>query len=207
MTAKDFKSGKDAFYDDKGKHRLYENLKASDKWEKIISGEFIPPMPQFCFSNNGDCLTEKFPVKNDAYKGKIIILTDPWCISSCVGFVWTLKHYLKDRVTFAGLPDSGDSTYSRTYLEGALTNDGKDFKLSIYPRPPQSRAEVSKDALFRAAISTSRSTDENGNIISGIPMKIDFFNSQKWNEDSEGWVGRLVNLVTEKNAGSAKAGL
>ncbi|MBK9322893.1 MAG: hypothetical protein IPM97_08115 [Bdellovibrionaceae bacterium] len=156
-------------------------------------------MPQFCYSNNGDCLTEKFPVQSGSYKGKITILTDPWCISSCVGFVWTLKNYLKERVQFAGLADSGDSTYSRTYLEGAFIGDGKKFTLSIYPRPPQSRAEVSKDGFFRAAISTSRSTDENGNVISGVPMKMDYFSSIKWDEDPEAWVARLIKTVTEKH--------
>lgn len=187
---------KDAFYDDKGKYRIYDNLKASEKWQQIKDGDFIPPMPQFCYSNDGDCLTEKFPVQKAAYKGKIVILTDPWCISSCVGFVWTLKHYLKDRVQFAGIPDSGDSTYSRTYIEGSLVDSGKGFKLAIYPRPPQSRAEVADGALFRAAISTSRSTDENGNIISGVPMKMDYFSSPKWDEAPEDWIGRMVRETT-----------
>lgn len=118
--------------------------------------------------------------------------------SSCVGFVWTLKHYLKERVQFAGLPDSGDSTYSRTYLEGAFEDEGKKFKLSIYPRAPQSRAEVSKDGFFRAAISTSRSTDENGHLISGIPKKMDYFSSANWDEDTEAWVARLIKTVTNR---------
>lgn len=155
-------------------------------------------MPQFCYSNNGDCLTEKFPVQSGSYKGKITILTDPWCISSCVGFVWTLKHYLKDRVQFAGLPDSGDSTYSRTYLEGTFIDDGKNYKLSVHPRLPQSKAEVSKEGFFRSAISTSRSTDELGNVISGIPMKMDYFTSMKWDEDPEAWVARLVKVITTR---------
>jgi len=188
---------KNAFYEDKGKFRIYDNLRASEKWSLIKDGDFLPAMPQFCYSNNGDCLTEKFPVQSAAYKGKITILTDQWCISSCVGFVWTLKHYLKDRVQFAGIPDSGDSTYSRTYIEGAFVEDGKKFKLSTYPRPPQSRAEVSKEGFFRAAISTSRSTDESGTVISGIPMKMDYFSSPKWDEDSESWVARLIKTVTE----------
>lgn len=196
---------KDAFYDDKGKYRVYDKLKASDQWQQIKDGDFIPPMPQFCYSNSGDCLTEKFPVQKDSYKGKIVILTDPWCISSCVGFVWTLKHYLKDRVQFAGVPDSGDSTYSRTYLEGSLLDGEKDFKLAIYPRPPQSKAEVSPGALFRAAISTSRSTDEDGNVISGVPMKMDYFISPKWDEAPEEWIGRLVKQVTDNQ--KLKAGI
>lgn len=188
---------KNAFYEDKGKVKIYDALRASHRWALIKEGDFLPPMPQFCYSNNGDCLTEKFSIQDGAYKGKITILTDPWCISSCVGFVWTLKHYLKDRVQFAGLPDSGDSTYSRTYVEGAFIDDSKKFKLSIYPRVSQSRAEVSKESFFRAAISTSRSTDENGNVISGVPMKMDFFSSSKWEEDTDSWIARLIKTVTE----------
>ena len=188
---------KNAFYEDKGKFKIYDNLRSSEKWASIKEGDFIPPMPQFCYSNSGDCLTEKFSVQSEAYKGRISILTDPWCISSCVGFVWTLKHYLKDRVQFAGLPDSGDSTYSRTYLEGAFTDEGKNYKLSVHPRPPQSKAEVSKEGFFRAAISTSRSTDDLGNVISGVPMKMDYFTSMKWDEDPDSWVARLIQAVTK----------
>ncbi len=190
---------KNAFYEDEGKFKVYDGLRASERWSSIKEGEFIPAMPQFCFSNKGDCLKEKFPAQSGAYKGRITILTDPWCISSCVGFVWTLKHYLKDRVQFAGLPDSGDSTYSRTYVEAAFNNNGKSFRLSILPRPPLSRAEVSKEALFRAAVSTSRSTDENGNVVSGVPMKMDHFSSPRWNENTEEWIARLLETVVRRD--------
>lgn len=189
---------KNAFYGDKGKFKIYDDLKASPQWNLIKEGDFLPPMPQFCYSNDGDCLKEKFPAQSVAYKGKVTVLTDPWCISSCVGFVWTLKHYLKDRVRFAGVPDSGDSTYSRTYLEGVFVDNGKDFELSIRHRIPQTRADVSKDGFFKAAISTSRSTDEDGNVISGVPMKMDHFSSSRWDEDVDLWVARLIREVTEK---------
>lgn len=189
---------KAAFYDDPGKHQIYEKLKNSEKWQQIKEGEFIPPMPQFCYSDNGDCLSEKFKPISDPYKGKIIILTDAYCISSCTGFVWTLKNYLKERVQFAGIPDSGDSTYSRTFIEGTIDSSKKSYKLEIFPRTSGQRAEVSKDSLFRAAISTSRSTDENGNVLSGTPMKMDYFISPKWNESPDDWIARMTNEVLSK---------
>lgn len=190
---------KDAFYEEAGKEKIYQDLKKTSKWAEIKEGDFIPTMPQFCISDT-ECLTKKWqPEFPDKFKGKIVILTDPWCISSCTGFVWTMKYYLKDRVSFAGMPDSGDSTYSRSYIETSFIKEKPGFKLQVLPRPGQSRAEVSKDAFFRSAISTSRSTDEKGNIVSGEPMKISFFSAPHWNENVDEWVGRMVMEVLKKS--------
>ncbi|AZZ37465.1 hypothetical protein CIK05_11895 [Bdellovibrio sp. qaytius] len=187
-----------AFYNEPGKEKIYQDLKKSPKWAEIKEGEFIPAMPQFCISDT-ECLTKKWqPQFPDKFKGHITILTDPWCISSCTGFAWTMKYYLKDRVKFAGLPESGDSTYSRSYIEASFIDKAPGYKLEVFPRAPLSRPEVSKDAFFRSAISTSRSTDEDGNIVSGVPMKVDYFIAPKWDEDVDEWVGRMIGVVLNR---------
>ena len=156
-------------------------------------------MPQFCISDS-DCLTKKWqPEFPNQFKGRIILLTDPWCISSCTGFVWTMKYYLKDRVLFAGMPDSGDSTYSRSYIESSFVSRPPGYKVVVLPRPGESSLVISKDAFFRSAISTSRSSDENGNVISGTPMKMNIFSSPKWDEDVDDWVARLLTQVLKSN--------
>lgn len=187
-----------AFYNEIGKEKIYQDLKKSTKWAEIKEGDFIPPMPQFCISDT-ECLTKKWqPQFPDKFKGNVTILTDPWCISSCTGFAWTMKYYLKDRVKFAGMPESGDSTYSRSYIEASFVDKEPGYKLEVFPRPPLSRVDVSKDAFFRSAISTSRSTDENGNIVSGLPMKVDHFMAPKWDEDYDEWVGRMLTVILSK---------
>lgn len=192
-----------AFYNEPGKEKIYQDLRNSPKWNDIKEGDFIPPMPQFCNSDE-NCLTKKWqPQFPDKFKGRITIMTDPWCISSCTGFVWTMKYYLKDRVQFAGVPDSGDSTYSRSFIEASYIDKAPGFKLEVFPRPPLARAELSKDAFFRSVVSTSRSTDENGNIVSGIPMKMDLFIAPQWNEAPDEWVGRMVqNILEQKGLGN-----
>lgn len=189
----DEKFRKAAFYDEPGKERIYQ------AFEKPIKGEFLSPMPQFCKSEEGDCLKEKYTPIDHGFKGKVIVLTDEWCISSCTGFAWTLKNYLKDRAVFAGLPESGDSTYWRVFIEGKQTNEKPGYQIQVLPRVTYQKAEVSGDAIFREAVTSSRSTDENGVVVSGVPMKVDYFSAPRWNEDTADWIGRLLKELKEKN--------
>lgn len=182
----------EAFYNDKGKFAVVKKWQKDGTWAKIKTDDFLPPMPQFCVSENGDCLKEAWPTEHKEFTGKYVILTDHWCISSCVGFVWTMKNYLKERVSFAGVPDSGDSTYSRAYIEGRLIDRPPYVSISVTSRPSGTHAEVGKDAIFKQAVSVSRSTDDKGNIISGMPQKMDLFLSQNWDQSVDNWVAKLV---------------
>lgn len=177
---------KNAFYDDPGKFQIFNSLDKSKLKEK----SFIPSMPQFCVSGT-DCLKEKWKPIDHHFSGKIIMITDQWCISSCTGFAWTLKHYLGDRASVIGMPESGDSTYSRAYITASLLENNQ-FKVEIYPRVPGSKAEAKNNSIFTQAISVSRSTDEFSNIISGIPVNVDKFDGMRWDENVDEWVGRLV---------------
>ena len=65
-------------------------------------------------------------------------------------------------------------------------------KLKKVQGPPGSRVEVKSDAIFTQAVSVSRSTDENSKMLSGIPVALDIFDSVRWDENVDDWVGRLV---------------
>lgn len=161
-------------------------------------GGYLPQQPQFCASDEGDCRTVKWPSRNSGFKGQMIFITNEWCISSCVGFVWIMKKYLKDRVQFAGVPDSGDSTFARAFLEGGIDHSKKGFFLRTIARKHSSRATTSQGALFQQVVSISRSTDEDGTIISGRPQKMDFFISPRWSESPDDWVHRVLTTVIGK---------
>lgn len=189
---------KNAFYDDGGKFKLLEAWKKSGEWDRLVEGKFTPNMPQFCVTDDGDCLNEKWKSRHTGFKGQVIMMTNEWCISSCTGFAWTLKYYLGDQVYIVGVPESGDSTYSRAYIEGGIDQSKQGFFIRVISREPGSKAKVSEDAVFRAAVSASRSTDEKGNVISGIPQKVDLFIPTGWNEAPDDWVSKMVKTISEK---------
>ena len=189
---------KDSFYDDPTKYKFFKNYKAQIAAKKIMSEDFMPATPQFCATDEGSCESEKWPSKQTGFKGDVIIFTDELCISSCVGFVWTMKTYLKDKVKFIGVPDSGDSTYSRAYIEGGIDNSKAGFFIKTIPRPPHGFDKAGADAEYRYTVSTSRQTDEKGNIISGKPQKMDFFSYARWDEDPDMWVARMLEVTIEK---------
>ncbi len=179
-----------AFYKDLGKVNALESL--SRNW---ISKDFYPPVPQFC-ADERDCLKVKWPTRNKGFAGRYTLLTDPWCISSCVGFAWTLKNALKERVVFIGIPDSGDSTYARAYVDGGFTLKPPFYEVSVSSRPGGTTAKAKNGFVFRQAVSISRSTDETGKIVSGIPQKMDRFVGTRWEESPDEWVARLIKVAT-----------
>ncbi|MGZ3787881.1 MAG: S41 family peptidase [Bacteriovorax sp.] len=177
---------KSAFYDDQGKFQVLHSFEKT----KLSENSFLPPMPQFCASDT-DCLKEKWRPVDHHFSGNVVMITDQWCISSCTGFAWTIKHYLGERVKVIGMPESGDSTYSRAYISGSLL-DSNGHMVEVSPRVPGPRVEAKNNSIFTQAVSVSRSTDEFSNVLSGIPVKVDIFDAPKWDEDVDTWVGRLV---------------
>ena len=179
----------DSFYKDIAKVNALESL--SPNWK---GKDFYPPVPQFC-ADEKDCLKIKWPSRNKGFKGHYTLLTDPWCISSCVGFAWTLKNALKGRVVLMGIPDSGDSTYARAYIDGGLSRKSLFYEVSVTSRPGGNRAKVRIGFVFRQAVSISRSTDENGEIISALPQRLDRFVGTRWDESPDEWAAGLIKVA------------
>ena len=91
---------------------------AGEAWESLCNVGF--DLDYTCRAFRWQCLKEKWKPVDHHCKGNIIMITGQWCISSCTGFAWTIKHFLRDKVKVIGMPESGDSTYSRAYLTGSL---------------------------------------------------------------------------------------
>lgn len=115
-----------------------------------------------------------------------------WCVSSCVGFVYNIKYLLKERVKTYGIPDSGDSAYSR---------------LTVFVSP---KAEITIGALkkaqktdqpepwIRQVVSATRSTDKDGNILSGIPQAIDVWVPRIWSQNDDEWASSVFSKALER---------
>jgi|GEM_PF-3524559 len=186
------------FYNEKAKHLWLERLKSKGTWAKTSVGGFLPPVPQFCVSSKEDCSKGLFDSRDNGFTGDIKILVDQWCISSCVGFVWNFKDVLGDRVKFYGMPDSADSAYGRVYIDLFLDPSAKEgFRLKVSPRPGATLGTLPQGAIARQAVSVTRSTEKNGKVISGIPMKMDGWVPQKNHYSDENWETSVLKRALE----------
>lgn len=175
------------FWGDKGKEIWFENIKKDGTFSKAKNGDFFGQIPQFCANRKKDCREDLFSPRQNAFKGQVKILVNHWCVSSCVGFVYNIKNLLKERVKTYGIPDSGDSAYSR---------------LSVFVSP---KAEITIGALkkarkpdqpepwIRQVVAATRSTDKDGNILSGIPQGIDVWVPRFWNQSDDEWASSVFN--------------
>ena len=109
--------------------RLWDSAWANEHWlasirkdgrlAKTPIGGFLPNRPQFC-ADEQDCEHALFTPLEHRFDGRVLLLLDRQCVSSCVGFAWNLVDVLKDRVRTFGEPDSGDSTFARLFLDVIL---------------------------------------------------------------------------------------
>lgn len=176
------------FWGEPGKTNWFAQLKSVGEFAKINEGEFLPPVPQFCASSKGDCLKTLFPSQKSGFRGKIKILVNQYCISSCVGFVYNVKRLLSERTELIGFPDSGDSAYSR---------------LAIMAKPVGAKTQIQvtgfesaggpqyKNEWVQQVVSVTRSSDESGHVISGVPQTLHTWVPQLWDESSEDWAKKV----------------
>jgi len=180
------------FWGDKGKEIWFENIKKDGTFSRAKNGEFFDQVPQFCANRKKDCREDLFNPRPNGFNGKVKILMSQWCVSSCVGFVYNIKYLLKERVKTYGIPDSGDSAYSR---------------LTVFVSP---KAEIAIGALkkaqkpdqpepwIRQVVSATRSTDKDGNILSGIPQAIDVWVPRIWSQNDDEWASSVFSKALER---------
>jgi hypothetical protein len=179
--------------DEQAKEIFFESLKKDGTLSKLTAQDFLPPVPQFCATDDKDCRDELFKPLDNGFHGEVRIVLNQWCHSSCVGFVWNMKNVLKDRVKFVGQPDNGDSTYGRVLIAVKLDPTApKGYAISVGPRKSGQRAEAKEGLLFEQSISATRSTDRYGQIISGIPQKVDLWIPAKWDLSWDEWQQEAV---------------
>jgi len=173
------------FWGDKGKEMWFENIKKDGSFNKVKQGEFLSQIPQFCSSSKRDCREGLFIPRKNRFNGQVKVMMNHWCVSSCVGFVFNIKDLLKDKVKTFGMPDSGDSAYSRLSILVSPKENGVEAKIASLKK---ARNPDKPEAWIRQVVSVTRSTDKNGNLLSGKPQKIDYWVPRKWNQTDDEWV-------------------
>lgn len=172
------------FWGDKAKEIWFQNIKKDGTYEKTKEGEFLPTVPQFCADQNKDCREGFFQPRKHKFNGKIKILMNQWTISSGVGFVDNMGKLFKNRVTTYGHFDSADSAYSRATVSASLENNKP--RVDVLPLSKAKKPDQ-PEPWIRQIVSVTRSTDSEGNIISGKMQKIDHWVSRPWNQSDEEW--------------------
>lgn len=183
------------FWGDKAKEIWLQNIKKDGTYEKTLEGEFLPPVPQFCADQKNDCREGLFQPRKHNFKGRIKILMNQWTISSGVGFVDNMAKLFKNKVTTYGHYDSGDSAYSRATVSASIENNKPRvdvLALSKAKKPDQPEPWV------RQIVTVTRSTDAEGNIISGKVQKITHWIPRSWKQSDEEWQKEVFNKALGK---------
>jgi len=182
------------FWGDKGKEIWFENIKKDGSFAQTENGGFLPPIPQFCAEPNKDCREGLFKPRKNNFTGQVKVLMNHWCISSCVGFVSNIKALLKNRVQTFGIPDSGDSAYSRLAVFVSPLSNGE-IESKVAPMK-KARTPDKPEPWVRQVAAVTRSTNKNGNVLSGKPQYIDVWVPRKWNQTDDEWAASVFDRAT-----------
>ena len=187
---------KELFYENQGKEIWFQDLKSRGIYQKILLGNFLPAIPQFCALELKNCKQGLFHPQSHGFKGQVRILSNEWCISTCSGFVWSMKQELKGRVKIIGIPDSGDSSYARLYLDVYLDpNHSEGFRLAVTSRVGGQQQQLPEGALLRQQVSATRSTDAHGKIISGNPSPVDVWVPYEYYSFDDSWESKTFKAA------------
>lgn len=183
---------KDLFYGDKGKEIWFGNIKKTGIYQKIKVGDFLPTVPQFCATEDQSCEKGLYSPRNNGFKGQVRLMVNEWCISTCTGFVWSLKDQLGRRVKIIGIPDSGDSAYARLFIDVYLDSSKPEgFRTEVSPREGGSRQKLPEGAILRQQVTATRSTNSKGKVLSATPLKIDVWVPYQYRHYDDTWEAKV----------------
>jgi hypothetical protein len=164
-------------------------------WAQIPFYDYLPAVPMFCPSDDKDCSTEKFQVREHGFYGRVSILLNQNCVSSCDGFVFALKEQLGEKVKLFGHPQAADSAYARLTINVYLDpNTPQGVRTQVVPI----RHESNTKALFSQTVSVARSLMGNGQIVTGEPLPLQQFVPQTLNNEDQ-WPDAVVNTALSNN--------
>jgi hypothetical protein len=146
----------------------------------------------FCPSSKRDCREGLFQVRNHGFHGRVSLIVNHWCVSSCDGFVYELHNELGARIV--GQPQAADSAYSRLKIQGFL--DGGRFRLKV----ASLQAEDPEGLLFSQTVAVTRSSTRDGSTVSGIPAPVDRFVPSFASQPSEAWRAEAVRAALKPAA-------
>jgi len=179
---------KDLFYENNAKEMWFKNLSKLPSYQKMKLGSFLPATPQFCARDDQSCDVGLFEPRKHGFTGEVRLLVNEWCISTCTGFVWSMKDQLGKSVKLVGFPDSGDSAYARLFVDVYLdSSNSSGFRIHVSPRPGGTNQNLPDGAILRQQVAATRSTDSKGKIISSTPTKVDILIPYRSSNYDDSW--------------------
>ena len=132
----------------------------------------------FCADPEKPCDEIMFQPDSHQFRGKVSVLLNDSCVSTCDAVVFTLAKYLKAKLY--GTNQAADTAYSRLRIDAIKDNNSTSgFKLKISPQ----RSELDKDLIVSQDVAVALSVDEGGKVVAGKPLKLDKFVPIKWDRD------------------------
>ncbi len=84
------------FWGNPAQELWFQKILRNGVFLKTGFGDFLPHTPMFCVDGNLPCDEGVWNPVPHPFKGRVSILVNEWCVSSCDAFVFTLKEYLGD---------------------------------------------------------------------------------------------------------------
>jgi hypothetical protein len=171
------------FWNTEGQEIWFQDQLKSGAWAAIPMGGFSLPVPMFCALSGVSCDQGLFPVRKHPFRGRVDLLVNQWCVSSCDGFVFNIKERFGASARVFGQPQAADTGFSRLSIDlSADSHSPAGFMISIEPdadRPSE---------LFSQTVVITRSVTHGGLATAGQPVFLDGFvpltldNRDRWPE-------------------------
>lgn len=189
---------------DGGKVIWMKSMKEEGRIAQKAMGDFFDPIPRYCVSSKLDCRSGKFEPDGHPFKGEVRVMLNQNCILACSSFVADLHEHLGERVSFYGLPDSGDSVAAQMSTNLYLTPTGKkpfEIKSRVwnFAAPP-----ITKDLLLTQTLAFSVTTDAIGTPVSGQSQKIKKMPELNYKNYPMNFPGEVLKLILNDIKTSAR---
>ena len=181
--------------EDPAQELWFQKMVMNGKWKKLKMGQFTQKTPMFCADPKTPCDEGLFQPIPHSFAGRVSLMVNDGCVSTCDAVVLTLKKYLNAKIY--GFYTAADTAYSRLRIDAIRDSSAKDgFRLKVVPQ----RSGASPDLIVSQDVAVSLSVDEKGQVVSGKALPLDSFVPIHWDQDYHRDV--LNVILTDSTTGS-----
>lgn len=180
--------------DDPAHARWLADLVARNPDARHEVGSYLPPVPMFCSDEDAACEGRLVPPKSHGFTGKVALILDDNCVSSCSGFSWNIVTKLGSRAAAFGLPDSGDSNFMRLPLKLYYRDGGWYTAIGASAVPDEK-------PIATANVMVTRTTTDDGKIISGQSVSVRRVVARRWDDSANSWAERVIGVIRNSLVG------
>lgn len=165
-------------------------MRRDGSFETVATGDWLPAQQAFCFFNDYQvgvsCNDVRHVPRAHGFTGRVTLVLDHFCHSACVMFARTTKDKLNARVV--GLPDNGDTTFSRLQVHFGFDAKG-------VPVTAVEDATAITHPVGRFTVAATRFHDDRGNILSAKPLMPDLVVPRSWKQSGDAWALEAIKAA------------